>query len=45
MPGDPLDALLPLFRAEKVAIVKDADTFYGLITRVDFINYLRKRGK
>lgn len=44
-PGDPIDALLPLFRAEKVAIVKDADTFYGLITRVDFINYLRKRGK
>lgn len=44
-PSAPLDALLPLFRAEKVAIVKDADTFYGLITRVDFINYMRKRGK
>ncbi|MEQ8444127.1 MAG: pyridoxal-phosphate dependent enzyme [Alphaproteobacteria bacterium] len=44
-PSDPVDALLPLFRAEKVAIVKDADTFYGLITRVDFINYMRRRGK
>lgn len=44
-PSAPLEALLPLFRAEKVAIVKDADTFYGLITRVDFINYMRKRGK
>ncbi len=44
-PTEPVDALLPLFRAEKVAIVKDAETFYGLITRVDFINYMRKRGK
>ena len=44
-PNDPIDALLPLFRAEKVAIVKDDETFYGLITRVDFINYMRKRGK
>lgn len=44
-PKDPIDALLPLFRADKVAIVKDTETFYGLITRVDFINYMRKRGK
>lgn len=44
-PTDPIDTLLPLFRAEKVAIVKEAETFYGLITRVDFINYMRKRGK
>ena len=44
-PKSPIEALLPLFRAEKVAIVKDSDTFYGLITRVDFINYMRKRGK
>ena len=45
VPSAPLDALLPLFRAEKVAIVKDDEAFYGLITRVDFINYMRKRGK
>lgn len=44
-PDQPVEALLPLFRAEKVAIVADADTFYGLITRVDFINYMRRRGR
>jgi cystathionine beta-synthase len=44
-PNQPVEALLPLFRAEKVAIVADKDTFYGLITRVDFINYMRRRGR
>jgi len=35
--------LLPIFRADRVAIVADERTFYGLITRIDLINYLRKR--
>jgi cystathionine beta-synthase len=39
-----LESLLPLFRADKVAIViGDDGTFYGLITQVDFINHLRMR--
>lgn len=39
-----LESLLPLFRADKVAIVVgDGGTFYGLITQVDFINHLRMR--
>jgi cystathionine beta-synthase len=39
-----LESLLPVFRADKVAIVVGDDgTFYGLITQVDFINHLRMR--
>ena len=36
-----LDALLPLFERNEVAIVVDGDEFVGLITRVDLINHLR----
>ncbi len=41
-PGDPIESLLPLFRADKVAIVVDDDQFLGLITKVDLINYTRR---
>ncbi len=41
-PSDPIDKLLPLFRADKVAIVVDHDQFFGLITKVDLINYTRR---
>lgn len=41
-PDTPVDALLPLFREDKVALVVDGETFYGLITRIDFINHLRQ---
>lgn len=34
--------LMPILRADKVAIVADEDTFYGLITRVDVINRMRQ---
>jgi len=37
----PLDALLPIFDRNEVAIVLDGDAFVGLITRVDLINHLR----
>jgi cystathionine beta-synthase len=36
-----LDALLPIFDRNEVAIVLDGEEFVGLITRVDLINYLR----
>ena len=38
----PLDALLPVFDKDQVAIVLDGREFLGLITRIDLINYLRR---
>jgi cystathionine beta-synthase len=38
----PLDALLPVFDRNEVAIVFDGEEFLGLITRVDLINHLRR---
>ncbi|MCX7588958.1 cystathionine beta-synthase [Phenylobacterium sp. 58.2.17] len=38
----PLDALLPVFERDQVAIVLDGREFVGLITRIDLINYLRR---
>ncbi|MFN3584492.1 pyridoxal-phosphate dependent enzyme [Phenylobacterium sp.] len=40
--GQPLDALLPIFEQDQVAIVMDGRDFLGLITRIDLINYLRR---
>ncbi|WP_132998967.1 pyridoxal-phosphate dependent enzyme [Luteimonas arsenica] len=39
----PVEALLPVFDAGKVAIVMDGDRFLGLITRIDLLNWLRRR--
>lgn len=35
-----LDALIPLFDRDRVAIILDGDRFVGLITRTDLINHL-----
>ena len=35
-----LDALIPLFDRDRVAIVLDGERFVGLITRTDLINHL-----
>jgi len=40
--GQTLDALLPVFDRNEVAIVFDGDEFLGLITRIDLINHLRR---
>jgi cystathionine beta-synthase len=40
-----LEELLPIFDAGLVAIVADGEEFYGLITRVDILSYLRRRHK
>jgi len=40
---DPIDTLLPIFNRDLVAIVLDGDSFLGLITRVDLLNFLRRR--
>ena len=37
-----IDSILPLFKQDKIAIVADDTTFYGLITQIDLINHLRK---
>jgi cystathionine beta-synthase len=41
--NDPVEDLLPIFNKDFVAIVKDGEHFLGLITRVDLLNYLRRR--
>ena len=38
--NEPLDALIPLFDRDRVAIVRDGEPFVGLIARVDLINHL-----
>ncbi len=42
-PSATINDLLPIFRADRVAIVADESHFYGLITKIDLINYLRKQ--
>lgn len=39
----PIEALMPVFDAGRVAIVMDRGRFLGLITRIDLLNYLRRR--
>ena len=39
----PIEALMPVFDAGRVAIVMDGNRFLGLITRIDLLNYLRRR--
>jgi cystathionine beta-synthase len=38
-----IEALLPVFDRGLVAIVMDGERFMGLITRIDLLNYLRRR--
>ncbi len=39
----PMESLLPVFDRGHVAIVMDGQRFLGLITRIDLLNYLRRR--
>ncbi|MEI2431400.1 MULTISPECIES: pyridoxal-phosphate dependent enzyme [Lysobacter] len=41
--GEPIESLLPVFDRGHVAIVADGDRFLGLITRIDLLNFLRRR--
>jgi cystathionine beta-synthase len=38
-----MESLLPVFERGHVAIVMDGARFLGLITRIDLLNYLRRR--
>ena len=40
---EPVAELMPIFARDYVAIVKDGEKFLGLITRVDLLNYLRRK--
>jgi len=42
-PTASVNDLIPIFRADRVAIVKDGEHFYGIITKTDLINYLRQQ--
>jgi cystathionine beta-synthase len=44
-PTASVNDLIPIFRNDRVAIVADHRHFYGLITKIDLINYLRKQMK
>jgi cystathionine beta-synthase len=39
----PLSRLMEIFRSDMVAIVMDGETFLGLVTRIDLLNWLRRR--
>ncbi|MFY2763413.1 pyridoxal-phosphate dependent enzyme [Arenimonas sp. MALMAid1274] len=41
----PMATLLPVFDRGHVAIVMDGQKFLGLITRIDLLNYLRRRAQ
>jgi cystathionine beta-synthase len=41
--SSPIEALLPVFDRGHVAIIMDDARFLGLITRIDLLNYLRRR--
>jgi len=42
-PDAPLEQLMEIFKRGLVAIVVDGDEFLGLITRIDLLNWLRRR--
>jgi cystathionine beta-synthase len=42
-PAAPLSALPPIFARDHVAVLEKDGRFLGLITRIDFINHLRRR--
>jgi cystathionine beta-synthase len=42
-PDAPLADLLPIFARDHVAVLEKDGKFVGLVTRIDFINHLRRR--
>jgi cystathionine beta-synthase len=42
-PDAPVGQLMDIFKRGMVAIVVDGDEFLGLITRIDVLNWLRRR--
>jgi cystathionine beta-synthase len=44
-PDSGIDSVIPILKKGFVVIVKDEKEFYGLITKIDFLNYLRLKMK
>ncbi len=44
-PSGAINDLVPIFRAGKVALIADADHYYGMITQIDLLNYLRRQSQ
>jgi cystathionine beta-synthase len=44
-PSATVEQLMEIFKRGMVAIVVDGDEFLGLITRIDLLNWLRRRGE
>jgi cystathionine beta-synthase len=42
-PNAPIEDLLPIFAKDHVAVLEKDGKFVGLVTRIDFINHLRRR--
>ena len=42
-PEASVEDVLKILEQDMVAIVSDSNQFYGLITRIDVINYLRQQ--
>ncbi|MDP6351870.1 MAG: pyridoxal-phosphate dependent enzyme [Alphaproteobacteria bacterium] len=42
-PGAPIEALLPIFARNQVAVIEDDGRFLGLITKIDLLNHLRRK--
>lgn len=42
-PSQAIETLVPIFRADKIALVVEDDRFLGVVTMIDFINNLRRK--
>ena len=45
-PNDSLSNLVAILKKGYTAIIMDGESFYGIVTKIDLLNYLkRKRGE
>ncbi len=44
-PEAALESIVPILKKGLVAVVADEKRFYGLVTQIDFLNYLRLKLK
>jgi cystathionine beta-synthase len=42
-PSDPVERVLEVLESGHVALIAEGDTYYGLVTRIDFLNHLRRQ--
>ena len=44
-PDAAIERIVPILKKGLVAVVADKQRFYGLVTQIDFLNYLRLKLK